>query len=293
MRVLGLRYIAYWHRLLGGPVTTLLGVLDLDEESTLLNGVDEDVARLEASIARPAADELEDAATLSGVVLTVDVEPTDLVDAAAVGLLGDGRDVEDAETSAVVGLVAVVAEDVLVVVDGLAGRLVVASLLGVLEVTDVPDEGGGVAVGTGAAAVVLVVLVVEDEELLVLGVEDPALVGVGGALVAGDGDELGVLLVGDVVDGEGVLVVAVADLAALVLLVGALVDQALGVVDVAVGGRTAGGGRVGGVAEVKEDETTAALGGARAGTDDVGEARLVVGEDVVGTAVGEVLQGSY
>jgi hypothetical protein len=89
----------------------------------------------------------------------------------------------------------------LVVVDGLAGSLVVAGLLGVLEVTNIPDEGGGVAVGSGATAVVLVVLVVQDEELLVLGVENPALVGVGGTLVAGDGDELGVLLVSDVVDG--------------------------------------------------------------------------------------------
>jgi hypothetical protein len=42
------------------------------------------------------------------------------VDAAAVGLLGDGGDVEDAETSAVVGLVAVVAEDVPVGGEGLA-----------------------------------------------------------------------------------------------------------------------------------------------------------------------------
>lgn len=89
----------------------------------------------------------------------------------------------------------------LVVVDGLAGSLVVTGLLGVLEVADVPDKGGSVTVGTGAAAVVLIVLVVKDEELLVLGVEDPALVGVGGALVAGDGDELGVLLVSDIVDG--------------------------------------------------------------------------------------------
>jgi hypothetical protein len=91
--------------------------------------------------------------------------------------------------------------NVLVVVDGDAGVLVVASLLGVLEVTDVPDERGGVAVGAGAAAVNLVVLVIHDEELLVLGVENPALMGVGGTLVAGYGDEGWVLLVGDIVDG--------------------------------------------------------------------------------------------
>ena len=103
----------------------------------------------------------------------------------------------------------------LVVVNDLAGSLVVTSLLGRLEITDIPDEGRSMTVGSGTATVVLIVLVVEDEELLVLGVEDPALVGVGGTLVAGDGDELWVLLVGNVVDGEGVLVVAVADLTAL------------------------------------------------------------------------------
>lgn len=149
------------------------------------------------------------------------------MNAAAVGLLGDGGDIEDAETGTVVGLVAVVAEDVpekggkkrlasarrpldgveeqlddlLVVVDGLARGLVVAGLLGVLEVTNVPDEGCGMAVGSRAATVVLVVLVVEDEVLLVLSVEHPALVSVGGTLVAGNREELGVLLVGNVVDG--------------------------------------------------------------------------------------------
>lgn len=68
----------------------------------LLNGVDQNVARLEASIARPAAQELEDTAALSIVILTVNVEPANLVNAAAVGLRGDGGDVEDGETGAIV-----------------------------------------------------------------------------------------------------------------------------------------------------------------------------------------------
>lgn len=153
------------------------------QECTLLNGVDQNVARLEASIARPAADECQRAAALQVVILTVDVEPSNLADSAAVGLLGNRRDVENAETGAVVGLVAVVAEDVLVVVDAGAGRLVVARLLGLLQVSDIPDKRCSVAVGTRAASVVLVVLVVKDQELLVLGVENPALVGVCGTLV--------------------------------------------------------------------------------------------------------------
>ena len=93
-------------------------------------------------------------------------------------------------------------------VDGRAGSLVVPRLLGVLEVTNVPDKGGGAAVGARAATVKLVVLVVHDKPLLVLRVEDPALVSVGSTLISGDGDELGVLLVGDVVDGLSMLVVS-------------------------------------------------------------------------------------
>jgi hypothetical protein len=43
-------------------------------------------------------------------------------------------------------------------------------------------------------------------------------------------------------------------------------------------------------AQVEEDEAAAAFRGARTGTDDVGEAAVVVGEDVVGTAIGQVLR---
>jgi hypothetical protein len=84
-----------------------------------------------------------------------------------------------------------------------------------------------VAVGSLAGAVHLVEFVVEEEVLLLL-VDEPALVGVGGADVGGRGDLDGVLLVGDVGNGQGVLVVVEADLVASVLLVRALVDDALG-----------------------------------------------------------------
>ena len=84
-------------------------------------------------------------------------------------------------------------------VDSAARSLVVTGLLGVLEVADVPDEGYGAAVGGRATGFDLVVFVVRNEPFLVFGVEDPALVGVGGAVVGGDGDGLGEFLVGDVV----------------------------------------------------------------------------------------------
>lgn len=84
-------------------------------------------------------------------------------------------------------------------VDGDLARLVVSGLLGFGEIPDVPDVCHGEAVGRRANAVVLVVLVVQDEELLVLGVENPSLVGVACTGVAGTGDYGSILLVGHVV----------------------------------------------------------------------------------------------
>ena len=89
-------------------------------------------------------------------------------------------------------------------------------------------------------------------------------------------------------DGQGVLVVAVADLATLVFLVGPAVDEALSVVHVAVLGRAAGGRGLARVAEINKDQSTAAGGVAGSGSDNVGEARLVVGENVVCAAIGEI-----
>lgn len=91
---------------------------------------------------------------------------------------------------------------------------------------------------------------------------------------------------------------------------GSLVDKALSIVHVAIHGRTASELRLGRVyfrccqyshhvlewqgllltLEVKEDEATAALGSAGTGTNDVGKARGIVGKDVVGTSIGQVLR---
>lgn len=70
--------------------------------------------------------------------------------------------------------------------------------------------------------------------MLVQGVEYDALVGVCCTFVAGVGQDDGSFLVGYVVDGEGVLIVSVADLTACELCIRAAVDEALCVVDVAI-----------------------------------------------------------
>ena len=119
----------------------------------------------------------------------------------------------------------------MVVVDRGLGRLVVAGVDGRLEVADVEDVGRGVVDETadlsrgGTGLVQLIELVVEEEGGHGL-VDNPALMGVGVTDVRGFADDDRVLLVGSVVDGEGVLVVAKADLLAEVLLVGAAVDDA-------------------------------------------------------------------
>ncbi|KAI9155668.1 aldehyde dehydrogenase [Paramyrothecium foliicola] len=283
----------------------------LDGEGAALDGVDEDVAGLEVGVRAPGAEELDDTAALGGIVLGVDVDPGDLADTGTGGVGGNGAEVEDAQAGAIVGLVYEVVDDVLVVVDGLDLGLVGAGLLGVLEVTDVPDaghllaflaclqrnqrifsdlQGNGVALGGGAVATLLVELVVEDQELLVVDVEDPALVGVGGTLVGDTGDDVGdVGLVGHVVDGEGVLVIAVADVTALVALVGSAVDQALGIVDVAIVLRRDGVGRVGEVEEVEAGAADRVVAGLS--TDGGEVAELLVDNNVVGTADRQQLAG--
>jgi hypothetical protein len=70
---------------------------------------------------------------------------------------------------------------VLVVIDAAGGRLVEAGVDGVLEVGDVEDEGGGVAVRSGTDRVDLIKLVVEEQPLHVV-IDDPSLVSV---LIAG------------------------------------------------------------------------------------------------------------
>jgi hypothetical protein len=142
----------------------------------------------------------------------------------------------------------------------------------------------------GAGAADLIVLIVHDEVLLPLLVEDSTLVSVLNTLVTGDGEDGGVGLVGDIVDGEGVLVVAVADVAADVLGVGTAVDEALGVVDVAVLLGAADAGGLGGVLQVEEDEATKAVDITGTRADRGTPLGLLVDDDVVGGADGELVE---
>lgn len=150
----------------------------LHNEGTALNRVDQNVATLEVRVVRPGADEVNRSSKGLVVVLGVDVEESNLGNAASGGVIGQRRNVENAETGTVVALESKAVDDELIVVDAVGLAAVVASLLGSLERSDVPEVGDGVTAGSRAGGINLVVLVVEDEVLLPLRVGDPTLVGV-------------------------------------------------------------------------------------------------------------------
>lgn len=102
------------------------------------------------------------------------------------------------------------------------------------------------------------------------------------ASVAGCGDDGGSGLVSDVVDGEGVLVVTIADIAASVPGVRSAVDQALGIVDIAITRGTAGGRGASRVRQVDEDQSRPALISAWLCADCNGKVLLLKGDNIVG-----------
>lgn len=226
--------------LVPAPVLALAPAeLGLDDEGTTIDRVNHSVARTKGEVAPGTRVPDSRATTGKLIILREDVEVSDLLDLAAIGELGNGADVKDTETGLVVGLVGKTLVDELVVVDGAGGGLVVTGVLGLLKVGDIPDVGdreavlgGRVGGGAGGVDLTLVELIVHDKVSLPHGVKNPALVSVGSADVGSARDDLsglGTVLVGDIVDGEGVLVVAVADVTAKVLLVRSAVHNALSI----------------------------------------------------------------
>lgn len=147
------------------------------------------------------------------------------------------------------------------------------------ETGDVDDVSSRALVGGLASAVDLVQLVVE-QEVLHGAVDEPALVGVACARVGLGGQRLGGGLAGYVDDVERVLVEVEADFFVGVTGVGALVDNALRVVDVAARRQAAGFDGRGGVGHVYHEETALATGGS-GGADGVDHLGLLVRDDVV------------
>ena len=136
-------------------------------------------------------------------------------------------------------------------------------------------------VSSRTSLLLLVELVVEEQVLVILC--EPALVGVGGTVVGCAGQLGGHGAAVNVDNGEGILVVVEANLAALEITLGSVVDDALSVVGVAVVGNTAGVLGTGRVGDVNHPQTGAALE-AVLGADGGNEVRLLVGDNVVAAA---------
>lgn len=184
-------------------------------------------------------------------------------------------------------------------VDTLCSTLVQSSLLRCLQRRNIPNVGDGVSRNTRTDFVVLIVLIVEKQVLLVLWVQDLPLVSVGSTFIRCDGQNHGCLLVCHVIDRQRVLVVAVANLTANIGLIGATVDEALSIVNVAILGCTmfivsgvymylkcypnppARGRRLRRIGDINKDNTRLALVSARRRTDRVDEVRFRVCHNVV------------
>jgi hypothetical protein len=307
-------YFYHRHLMLAKVLSLALAPLGLDNKRTAINRVDNSVSAGECEMA--PCTRIPERITTTGlhVVAREDVEVGNLLDLAAVGEARDAADVEDAQTGLVVGLEGEAVVHELVVVDHAGSGFVVAGDLGGFEVLDIPDicdsesilrqRSDRSSVGIDLA---LVELVVHDEMGLPVFVGDPALVSVGGADVRSAGDDLAgadALLVGDVVNGKGVLVVAVADVTSLemvrcasdeickivtyvVLLVGSTVNNALSIVGVAVLGRATLNVRLGDVVGVDEDGATSAgvvATGASTAAESDDIVLLLVGTDSVGAS---------
>lgn len=179
----------------------------------------------------PGAEEGYGAAALVLVVFWVDVEEAGLADAASAWILGDGASVPYVETVAVVGLVEVAVNHVLVVVDGTGSASEVATVEGVLQVADVEDVGGWQTLSgrQWSICITLIELVVEEDVLLPCVVVHDTLVSILDTRVSGARDDVRDVagLVSDIVDGERVLVVAVANISAVVTSIRPTVDNTL------------------------------------------------------------------
>lgn len=156
------------------------------------------------------------------------VKETSLLEASTGWVIKDGRDIDDAEATSVVGLVTKTINDVLIVVDRFSWGLVITGVFWFLKRADVENVSGGVVVGSFTRLIDLVEFVVQEEVSHVLRIGEPALVGVCGAVIGDVREDGGLTLIGDIHDDHAILIVVEADLLADILLIGSLVDNTLG-----------------------------------------------------------------
>lgn len=241
----------------------------------------------------PRSDIVHDSATWQRIILGIHIKECHFLNASTSRILLDSAHIQDTKTSSVVRLVSKTVVDVLVVIDTLDFRLVETRVDRLLQVGDVEDVAHRELISRRTGAFFLVDLVIQDQAGLPHWIVDPALVRIGCSNVRRAGDDLCGLrtgFVGYVVDGQGVFIVAVANVLAVVASVGTAVDDALGVVDVAVLRSATFGVGLGWIVEVNEDETSTASRGPGCSSNSYSIVELLVDNNVVaatGRKVGE------
>lgn len=262
---------------------TLALNIDLEREEPSLNTVKNDITGFKPRVHAPSTIKLRLRVL---IVLRVTIKVSQFIHGTASRVLRHTRDINNAQTRGIVGHVGDTVDHVLVMVDGANGALILAGPLGLGEVRNVKDVRGGVGVLAGVVALHLVQFVIQ-KHIVEVGIYVPALVGVGALAVEAVVQRLGhddwVLLVCHVVHGEGVFVEGEADLVVVELLVHAAVQDALGIVDVAVLAGAAEERGIRWLRDVEHDEAAcgAAAGCVSAGADGEDGVGLLVGDDVV------------
>lgn len=232
-----------------------------------------------------------------GIVFRVNIEKRVSRHTTSGRISADGPRVVNPNPGSVVGLISQSIDDVEIVIDGfmVCGEEC-ASRSRVAEVGEVDDVGDWTSRSSRATGIALVELVVEQDVLVPVALCPPALMAVRCAWVGeGRQDFRGVghaVFGGRVVDGDSVFVVADADVAAAEAAVGAVVCNALSVVDVAVLACTARGRWGTGVRDVDVLQTAAADSGARLRADLKDGPGVPVDDDVVSSTEGHAYEVS-
>ena len=146
--------------------------------------------------------------------------------------------------------------DRLVVINTTMPEPVASGHLWLSEILDVHDVCDWEAIGCLSTSAEFVELIVKHNVLLVLAIENRALVDVTCSWVCDLRDDVGDIgFVRDIVDGQRIFVVAIADITAFIALVWAVIHDALRIMNVSVASRAAERDWVGRILDIEEVET--------------------------------------
>lgn len=161
-------------------------VCHLDHKSPPFNRVDDDKAAFEEGIATPGPSEGNIASTFEVVILGKYVKVGNLFDRLPRRVVGQTRNVENAQPCAIIALECIFANDKLVVINRGDVAAEHASLPGSFKGLDVPEIGDRFALRIWPRlAILLIQLIVRNEVFLPCCVGHPSLVGIACTFIGG------------------------------------------------------------------------------------------------------------